>query len=125
VVCMSWAFSLTGWMADIAAIGKLCRERGVLFVVNASQAAGAHTLDVQQLDADAIVSCGFKWLCGPYGTGFAWIRPEVRDMLGYQQPYWLAHLSDGGLEGPFEHALRTDLGAAAFDVFCTANFLNF
>jgi selenocysteine lyase/cysteine desulfurase len=124
VLCTSWVFSLSGWAAEIAAIGRLCRQRGVTFVVNASQALGARPLAVRDVAVDALVCCGFKWLCGPYATGFAWIRPELRDTLTYEQPYWLAHL-DGGLDRAAGYELREDLGAAAFDVFGTANFLSF
>lgn len=46
----------------------MCRSAGVLLVVNASQAIGARPIDVGRSPVDAVVSCGYKWLCGPYGT---------------------------------------------------------
>lgn len=121
VLCCSWVFSFFGAAVDLESVGAICRERGVLFVVNGSQAIGAREIDVSKLPLDALVSCGFKWQCGPYGTGFAWIRPDVLDGLSYQQAYWLAH--GGARSATYE--LRDDLGAAAYDVFGTANFLTF
>lgn len=125
VFCSSWAFSFTGEAIDLRALGAVCRERGVVFVVNGSQAIGTRPLDVGTLPIDALVSCGFKWLCGPYATGFCWLSSELAEQLEYEQPYWLAQLtsSDLGQEGGYR--LRQDLGAARYDVFCTANFLNF
>jgi selenocysteine lyase/cysteine desulfurase len=75
--------------------------------------------------ADALVSCGFKWLCGPYGTGFCWLRPELLASLTYRPAYWLGHTTQEDLGQETAYRLRDDLGAAAYDVFGTANFLVF
>jgi len=125
VFCSSWVFSFTGEAIDLHAIGALCRERGVCFVVNASQAIGARPIDLRTTPVDALVSCGFKWLCGPYGTGFCWIEPGLLERLDYEQPYWLTQMHDSDLRHEATYEPRTDLGAARYDVFCTANFLNF
>jgi cysteine desulfurase / selenocysteine lyase len=125
VFCSSWVFSLTGEAIDIDAIGEVCRARDVCFVLNATQAAGARPLDVRRSPVDALVSCGFKWLCGPYATGFAWIRPDLLDQLDYHQDYWLAHMEQADLATEGGYELRDDVGAARFDVFGTANFFNF
>jgi cysteine desulfurase/selenocysteine lyase len=59
----------------------------VFFVLNATQGVRARPIDVTRLPIDALVSCGFKWLCGPYATGFCWIRPELLEELDYHQNY--------------------------------------
>lgn len=125
MVCTSWVFSFTGRTADIAALVEVCRHHGdITFVLNGSQAVGARPTDVHELGVDALVSCGFKWLCGPYATGFAWLRPELMQRLEYEQGYWLAQVDE--IANPPEHyELREDLGAAAYDVFCTANLSTF
>jgi cysteine desulfurase / selenocysteine lyase len=123
--CSSWVFSLTGEAIDIDAIGEVCRQRDVCFVLNATQAIGARALDVRRSAVDALVSCGFKWLCGPYGTGFCWIRPELLDRLRYRQDYWLAHMGQADLATEGDYELRDEIGAGRFDVFGTANFFNF
>jgi cysteine desulfurase/selenocysteine lyase len=126
VFCSSWVFSFTGHAADTDGLARVCRERGVTFVLNGSQAVGARPADVGRMGVDALVSCGFKWLCGPYATGFCWLRPEVRRSLEYRQGYWLAQLpGDDFTRPPASYELRDDLGAAAYDVFCTANVSTF
>lgn len=121
VVCTSWVFSFTGRGADVRALVDVCRQSGdITFVLNGSQAVGARPTDVHQLGVDALVSCGFKWLCGPYATGFAWVRSELLQRLEYEQGYWLAQV-DEIANPPDRYELRRDLGAAAYDVFCTAN----
>ena len=121
VFCCSWVFSFFGGAIDVESVGTLCRERDVTFVLNGSQAIGARPLDLSSTPVDAVVGCGFKWLCGPYGTGFAWIRPDLLERLQYRQAYWLAH---GSPRAP-AYELRDDLGAAQYDIFGTANFINF
>src|SRR5262249_52971908 len=87
--CTTWVHSFSGWAADVAALGRECRARDVTFVVNGSQAVGARPADVSALPLDALVSVGHKWLCGPYATGFCWLRPELLRSLEYNQAYWL------------------------------------
>ena len=121
VVCTSWVFSFTGRAADVPALVEVCRPHGdIVFVLNGSQAVGARPTDVGALGVDALVSCGFTWLCGPYATGFAWLRPELMRRLEYEQGYWLAQM-DEIARPPETYALRPNLGAAAYDVFGTAN----
>ena len=125
VFCSSWVFSYTGYAADVAALARVCREHGVRFVLNGSQAVGARPTDVHDLGVDAIVSCGYKWLCGPYATGFCWLRRELLEQLAFEQAYWLANSRSHDLSRPPSYELRDDLGAAAYDVFCTANLFTF
>jgi selenocysteine lyase/cysteine desulfurase len=104
-----------------------CHERNVRVVVNGTQAVGAVPVDVGSLGIDALSASGFKWLCGPYATGFAWLSPTLRDMLEPIQSYWLAQPDGAAIDlgAQTEPQLRDDLGARGYDVFGTANFFNF
>lgn len=125
VFCTTWVHSFNGHVVDVEDIGDACRRRGVRFVLNASQGIGARPFRPRDLPVDAVTSVGFKWLCGPYGTGVCWIRRELLEELEYNQSYWLALLAAEDLEGDFEVDLSADLGARRFDLFGTANFFNF
>jgi len=124
VCAVTWVDSFTGRSLDLDALGAVCRQAGVLLVVNASQALGARPLNVTSTPVDAVACCGYKWLCGPYGTGFTWLHPRLRDQLQPQQAYWLAMQAGRGLDQMRDTGLRDDLGVRAFDVFCPANFLD-
>jgi cysteine desulfurase / selenocysteine lyase len=71
----------SGYRADLARFGAACRERGVFFVVDAIQAVGCLPIDVEAMRIDVLATGGHKWLCGPFGTGFAYVRREVQDAL--------------------------------------------
>jgi len=126
VFCTTWVHSLSGWAVDLDTLGSICRDHGAYFVLNASQAVGARPLDLAGPLVDAVTCVGFKWLCGPYGTGFLWLHPELRDRLDYNQAYWLSMQTADDLGRPdATPAIRDDLGARRYDVFGTANFFNF
>jgi cysteine desulfurase / selenocysteine lyase len=124
VLAVTWVDSFTGQALDLHALGTVCRQAGVLLVVNASQALGARPLDVSATPVDAVACCGYKWLCGPYGTGFAWLHPGLLGRLRPQQAYWLAMQAGRGLDQMRDTTIRDDLGVRAFDVFCPASFGN-
>lgn len=126
LLCTTWVHSFSGHTIDLQGIGEICRQRGVVFLLNASQGLGAAPLDTRAAPIDGLVSAGFKWLCGPYGTGVCWLRPELRERLLRVKAYWLAMQTQEELGGEItDVTLKQGLGGRAFDVFGTANFFNF
>jgi selenocysteine lyase/cysteine desulfurase len=59
----------SGARNDLAALGALCRERGVLFCVDAIQSLGCLPLDVEACGIDFLAADGHKWLLAPEGCG--------------------------------------------------------
>ncbi|WP_102371719.1 aminotransferase class V-fold PLP-dependent enzyme [Enorma phocaeensis] len=82
VVC-THASNLTGNMVDIARVGKIAHAAGAVFVVDASQTAGAFPINVQELGVDVLCFTGHKSMLGPQGTGGMYVRSglEVRPLL--------------------------------------------
>jgi cysteine desulfurase / selenocysteine lyase len=125
VFCATWVNSLTGYAMDLAAIGAVCHNHGVKFVANLSQGLGSLPIDIKTSNVDAAVAVGFKWLCGPYGTGVLWIDKGLRARLRPAKAYWLAMMSAEELaNSELTIELHNNLSAAAFDIFGTANFFN-
>lgn len=81
VIAVSAVQFLTGHRADLAALGAFCRDRGILFVVDAIQAAGHIPIDVQAMHIDVLASGGQKSLMGPPGQGFLYVRHDVCETL--------------------------------------------
>jgi cysteine desulfurase/selenocysteine lyase len=125
VVCLTWVHSFSGQVVDLAGVGRACRSRGVWLVVNGSQAVGAIPVEVGSLPVDAMVSVGFKWLCGPYGTGVCWLRPELFEALRPTKLYWLSALTADDLASPsLDLEAITPRRTGRLDVFGTASFFN-
>ncbi|MDR2438692.1 MAG: aminotransferase class V-fold PLP-dependent enzyme [Planctomycetaceae bacterium] len=67
-----------GTVNDIEQIGRFCRERGILFAVDAAQSAGCRNIDVQGMFIDFLIFSGHKSLFGLQGTGGLYLRPGLR-----------------------------------------------
>ncbi len=78
----------SGLRLDLDQLGNICRERGVLFCVDAIQSLGALPLDVQACGADFVMADAHKWLLGPEGCAVFYVRPQVRDRLRLRQYGW-------------------------------------
>ena len=81
VLSVSAVQFLSGFRADLAALGELCRQRDILFVVDAIQAVGAVRLDVEGLGIDLLAVGGHKWLGSLQGGGFAVVSPRLMERL--------------------------------------------
>lgn len=125
VLCVTWVDSFSGHVLDLEALGRTCADHDVLLIVNATQGLGVRPLRVDELDVHAVTCAGYKWLCGPYGTGFAWISPELLATLEQPRRYWLPAARTRGLhELARLDACPRDGTARGHDVCCTASFNN-
>lgn len=87
VLSLSWVEFATGFRNDLAALGQLCDERGVIFNVDGIQGLGALQMDVHALGIHFMGAGAHKWLMGPQGAGIFYAR---KDMLDKIQP-WTAN----------------------------------
>ena len=69
LVILNHGSNVIGTVQNIGAVGKICKERGVPFAVDASQTAGAVQIDVQAMHIDVVAFTGHKSLMGPTGIG--------------------------------------------------------
>ena len=81
VIALSTAMFATGFRNDIATVGRMCKERGIFFVVDGIQTLGAFPLDVQACSIDFLAAGSQKWLLSAPGAGFLYVRRELLDEL--------------------------------------------
>jgi cysteine desulfurase / selenocysteine lyase len=81
LLAISFVQYLSGYRADLEALGEICSRRGCLFVVDAIQGLGAFPLDVRRSRIDALAADGHKWLLGPEGCGILYVRREVQERI--------------------------------------------
>jgi cysteine desulfurase family protein len=77
VVCNHLS-NVFGTENDIYEIGRICRDRGILFMVDAAQSAGLRAIDVQEMNIDLLIFSGHKSLFGLQGTGGLYVADGVR-----------------------------------------------
>ena len=77
VVCLAEVMFVTGYRIDVTTIGAECRERGILLCVDGMQSVGAFDVDVTASNIDVLSSGGVKWLLGPNGISFCWMRNDL------------------------------------------------
>jgi len=78
----------TGLRMDLNRLGQFCRDRHILFCVDAIQSLGALQFDAKACHADFVVADAHKWMLGPEGLALFYSRPEARDQLKLQQYGW-------------------------------------
>jgi len=79
-----------GSLLDVPRVAAACHAQGALLLLDISQCCGALPMDVNQLGADFMVCAGYKWLLGPFGTGFFWAKSEHLGMMRPGPFYWMA-----------------------------------
>jgi selenocysteine lyase/cysteine desulfurase len=71
----------SGFRSDLEALGKLCRERGVLLCVDAIQSLGVLPLDVEACGIDFLSADGHKWILSVEGCGLFYCSRRVLDLV--------------------------------------------
>jgi len=89
VVSVSAVQFLNGFRADLEALGALCREREVLFCVDAIQQLGAAPLDAGRAGIDFLACGSHKWLMAGEGSGFIFCRQELLERLHPAATGWM------------------------------------
>jgi selenocysteine lyase/cysteine desulfurase len=89
VVALSAVQFLSGYRADLAAIGALCRDRRIWFVVDGIQAVGAIQIDVQNMKIDGLAAGAQKWQMSVQGTGFLYVNEALQEAIHPQFVGWL------------------------------------
>lgn len=88
VVALSWVQYGSGFRCDLERIGRFCRERDILFVVDGIQGLGVIPIDVERDCVDVLAASAHKWLCGSEGIGLLYISDRVIDRIDPVKVGW-------------------------------------
>lgn len=81
LIALIHASNVTGTIQPVAEAGKIAREAGVLFLVDAAQTAGHLPINLRESPVDLLACPGHKGLMGPLGTGVLYLRAGVEKRL--------------------------------------------
>ncbi|MEE4272538.1 MAG: aminotransferase class V-fold PLP-dependent enzyme [Thermoanaerobaculales bacterium] len=77
LVVMNHGSNVIGTIQPVAEVGRICRDRGVLFAVDVAQTAGLVEIDLDAMNIDVVCFTGHKSLFGPTGTGGMYMAEHV------------------------------------------------
>jgi selenocysteine lyase/cysteine desulfurase len=74
-----------GALIDVEKVAAALRQRGAIFLVDATQSVGVIAMDVRRLDPDFVMFPTYKWLLGPYGRAFLYVAKRHQDGIPLEQ----------------------------------------
>ncbi|HEY7368822.1 MAG TPA: aminotransferase class V-fold PLP-dependent enzyme [Thermoanaerobaculia bacterium] len=113
VVAVSFVAFHNGFVYPLEEIGRLCRDRGILFVVDAIQGLGLVPLSLaDDHGPDVVAADGHKWLLSAEGCGLLYVSERVRDLLPPPAAGWWNTISGGNY---LDHNLEFHRGARRYE----------
>ena len=89
-VVVSHVEYFNGFRNDLGAISEIAHEHGAYVIVDAIQSAGAVKIDVKKDDVDFLTCACYKWLLGPPGAGYLYVKRELVEKFEPPLVGWLS-----------------------------------
>lgn len=121
VVAVPHCHWMDGTRLDLVAIGARCRQVGAALVVDGCQSIGAMPLDVTEVQPDFVACGAYKWLLGPYATGFLWVSEQHRQGEPIEFN-WINRKQSEDFSGLINYRDDYQPGARRFDMGEVSNF---
>lgn len=125
LVSISLVQFLSGYRADIDAIGELCKKNGIIFCVDAIQATGVVQIDVQKSKVDFLCGGSQKWLMSSQGLSYLFITEELQKRVEQKFVGWTSvkdawnllsyDLTPKETADRYQNGTMNALGVAIFD----------
>ncbi len=90
LISISFVQFLSGYRADLEDIGKLCKEKNIIFCVDGIQGLGALRLDFEKYNIDFLSGGSHKWLMALMGLGFIALTEELQDKIDPKAVGWIS-----------------------------------
>ncbi|HSW28959.1 MAG TPA: aminotransferase class V-fold PLP-dependent enzyme [Longimicrobiales bacterium] len=110
-----------GTRFDLVEVGRRCREVGAALVVDGTQSVGALPFDVRQVQPDALIVAGYKWLLGPYSVGMGYYGPRFDDGVPLEET-WIGREKSEDFQNLVRYRDGYQPGALRYDVAERSNF---
>lgn len=122
VVALGHVHWADGTRFDLVNLRKRTREVGALLVIDGTQSVGALPFNIQEIQPDALVCGGYKWLMGPYSIGMAYYGPHFDDGKPIEEN-WINRLHSENFAGLVNYQSDYQPGALRYEVGEHSNFI--
>ena len=112
-----------GHVFPVKEIARLGHDKGLWVFYDGAHGPGMTVLDLKDIGCDFYASCGHKWMCGPKGTGFLYVRKEMLDVLqakgigAYSDTGWDLTIDPPEFKGYVPTAHRYDFGTQNASIY--------
>jgi selenocysteine lyase/cysteine desulfurase len=111
-----------GTKFNLKEIRKRTRDVGALLIIDGTQSVGALPFDVQEIQPDALICAGYKWLLGPYSTAVGYFGEAFSQGKPLEEN-WINRLNSEDFSGLVQYEEKYQPGALRFDVGEHSNFI--
>lgn len=124
IIACSWVGWATGFRVDLAGLCEIAERRGCRLLIDGIQAVGMQPLDVSQTPIDFLAGEGRKWLLGPEGLGYLYVRPDAVESLRPTRVGWASMKQENVFGDDFafhDNAARFESGMQALPLVAALN----
>lgn len=119
VPVVHWA---DGTLFDMTSVRARTNKVGAALVIDGTQSVGALPFSVEEVQPDALIVAGYKWLFGPYSCALGWMGKRYMDGTPLEEN-WINRLGSEHFAGLVDYETEYQPGAARFDVGEKSNFI--
>ena len=121
VVALPHVHWADGTLFDLKAIRKKSIEHGALMIIDGTQSVGALPFSIKDLQPDALICAGYKWLLGPYSLGLAYYAESFNEGIPIEEN-WINRLNSEDFKGLTSYQDAFQPGAERYSVGESSNF---
>ena len=122
VVLISSVHWMNGIKLNLKEIGEKCKKVGAYFIVDGTQSVGAIPINVKELNIDALICAGYKWLFGPYSMALGYFSEKFNDGIPIEES-WMNRSNAQNFSELTEYETKYMPHASRYNVGQTTNFI--
>ena len=122
VVLLSSIHWMNGTKFDLHKIGQKCKEVNAYFIVDGTQSVGASKINVKELNIDAMICAGYKWLFGPYSMALGYFSEKFHNGTPIEES-WMNRTNAEDFSNLTDYDPNYKTMAGRYNVGETTNFL--
>lgn len=125
LISISMVQFVSGYRADVEAIGALCKSKGIIYCVDVIQSAGTMNVDLEKIQADFLTGGTHKWLLGMQGLGYFYLTEELQSKIKTKIVGWASVIEPWNMldynltfvesADRYQTGTYNDIGMAAID----------